>query len=174
MKTQFLSTTLSTVQSLILSLLLISASHAANSLHIIKPLNIIDPWVPETPPGARVMAGFMQIHNPGNKNLEITAVSSPDFNSVEMHLSKDVNGIAKMLQQKTLNIPAKGKLVLKAGSYHLMLMQPKNRLIEGDKTTLIFTLSNGETMSFNAPVKKNKMKKHKIMKCGAGKCGGGN
>lgn len=155
-------------QSLILSLLLVSASHAADSL------NIINPWLPETPPGARVMAGFMEIHNPGNKNLEITAVSSPDFNSIEMHLSKDVDGVAKMLQQKTLNIPAKGKLALKAGSYHLMLMQPKKRLMEGDKTPLTFTLSNGETISFNAPVKKNKTKKHKIMKCGAGKCGGGN
>lgn len=155
-------------QSLILSLLLVSASHAADSL------NIINPWLPETPPGARVMAGFMEIHNPGNKNLEITAVSSPDFNSVEMHLSKDVDGVAKMLQQKILSIPAKGKLVLKAGSFHLMLMQPKKRLVEGDKTALTFTLSDGEIMSFNAPVKKNKMKKHKIMKCGAGKCGGGN
>lgn len=153
--------------SVLINLSLICVAHASDSLKIIAP------WIPETPPGARVMAGYMEIQNPGGQTIDITSVSSPAFNSVEMHLSKDVNGVAKMLQQKNLHIPANGKLVLKAGSFHLMLMGPKKRLLDGDKAQLVFTLSNEEIININAPVKKQKSNKPKLMKCGPGKCGGG-
>lgn len=153
--------------SVLFNLLLVSMSHASESL------TFINPWIPETPPGARVMAGYMEIHNPGSQEIEITSVTSPAFNSVEMHLSKDVGGVAKMLQQKTLSIPAKGKLVLKASSFHLMLMKPKKRLLNGDKAQLTFSLSNGDKINISAPIKNYKKKKQKLMKCAAGKCGGG-
>jgi len=148
-------------------LALVSMGHAGNSL------KITNPWIPETPPAARVMAGYMKIYNPGTQNINITAVSSPAFKRVEMHLSKEVNGVAKMLEQKKLSIPAKGKLILKAGSYHLMLMKPLKRLSHGEQAQLTFTLSNGEKINVMADVRKNVKKRHKIMKCGEGKCGGG-
>lgn len=119
------------------------------------------------------MAAFMEIHNPSSQVMNIIAVSSPEFNSVEMHLSKDVNGIAKMLPQKKLSIPAQSKLILKSGSYHLMLMKPKKRLVEGEKAQLNITLSNGKTLKLNVPIKKNTTSSMGGMKCGEGKCGGG-
>lgn len=118
------------------------------------------------------MAGYMEIHNSSSQNIDILAVSSPAFNSVEMHLSKEINGLAKMLPQKKLSIPANDKLVLKSGSYHLMLIKPKKRLIDGEKAHIVFTLSNKQALSLNIPVKKNSGK-GSTMKCGAGKCGGG-
>ena len=118
------------------------------------------------------MAGYMEIHNSSSQDIDIVAVSSPAFNSVEMHLSKDVNGTAKMLQQKKLNIPAKGSLILKPGSYHLMLIKPKKRLTEGEKAQLNFTLSNNEKMSLNVAIKKNMASSSSGMKCQSGKCGG--
>ena len=154
------------ILSVFINLALISISQAANSL------KIANLWIPEAPPSATVMAGYMEIYNPGTLNINITSVSSPAFKSIEMHLSKDDNGVAKMLEQDKLSIPAKGKLILKAGSYHLMLMQPLKRLTHGEQAQLTFTLSNGEEINIMAAVRKNTQKHHKIMKCGEGKCGG--
>lgn len=159
MKQLFLST--------LLNLIFFSTSYA------IDTFKISNSYIPEAPPGARVMAGYMEIHNTSNKLIDIVSVSSPSFNSVEMHLSKEVNGTAKMLQQDKLSIPANSKLVLKPGSYHLMLMKPKKRLLNGEKAEINFTLSNKETISINMPVKKKTSANNGGMKCAAGKCGGG-
>ena len=151
--------------TIILNLLFIASSLASTNV------SITNSWIPEAPPGARVMAGFMEIHNTTTHPIEVTKVESPAFDSVEMHLSKEVDGIAKMLQQKVLSIPAKDKLILQSGSFHLMLMKPKQKLVNGNTVKLVFTLSNGETLSLTTPVKKNK--NMGTMKCGDGKCGGG-
>lgn len=153
--------------SLILAIILSFNLQASQSLQIKNA------WIPEAPPGARVMAGFMEIHNLSSQSIDIVAVTSPAFKHIEMHLSKEVNGIAKMLPQKKLSIPARGKLILKSGSYHLMLIKPKKRLLDGEKAPLTFTLSNGATLSLNISIKKNTSPDAPRMKCATGKCGGG-
>jgi len=153
--------------SLLLSLLVFSTSHAADSL------TVTDSWIPEAPPGARVMAAYMNIQNTSINSIDIIAVSSPAFDSVEMHLSREVDGIAKMLQQDKLSVAAKSTLVLEPGSYHLMLMKPKKRLLDGEKAEINLTLSNKEILTINVAVKKSTRKNNGGMKCAAGKCGGG-
>ena len=158
------------MKSLLLSIFLLflsaSTSHAADSLIISNA------HIPEAPPGAQVLAGFMNIHNPSKQVIEITAVSSPHFDTVEMHLSQEVNGVAKMLPQKSLVIAPNSTLALRSGSYHLMLIEPKQRLRNGDKALIKFSLSNNTTQGLQVAVK-NKTKKTRVMKCAAGKCGGG-
>jgi len=88
---------------------------------------------------------------------------------VEMHQSKEVDGFAKMLPQKKLSIPANGKLVLKSGSYHLMLIKPVKWFKHGDSINLMLSLANDKSISLDLKVKKNKSR---AMKCAAGKCGG--
>ncbi len=72
-----------------------------------------------------------------------------------------------MLPQKKLSIAAHAKLILKSGSYHLMLAKPEKRLLSGHKIQLNFTLSNGDKTSLMINIRK----KPRPMKCGAGKCG---
>ena len=143
------------------------------NLYASQGIQIKNAWIPEAPPGARVMAGFMEIYNSSSQSVDILSISSPAFNRVEMHLSKEVNGMAKMLPQKKLSIPAKGKLILKSGGYHLMLIKPNKRLLDGTKATLNLTLSNDKIISLNVSVRKNATSNTGLMKCGGGKCGGG-
>ncbi|HED35465.1 MAG TPA: copper chaperone PCu(A)C [Gammaproteobacteria bacterium] len=154
-----------------LSLLFTSACYAANALTFIQP------HVAEAPPGARVMAAFMEIHNSATQDIRIEQISSPDFERVEMHLSSENNGIASMQQQKFLTVKADSTLKLASGGYHLMLIKPAKRYFEGDSVTLGFSLSNGKTLKLSVPVKKTSgTKKSASMpsggKCGSGKCGG--
>ncbi len=138
-------------------------AYASNSL------KIINGWIPEAPPGASVMAGYMEIKNTTSQAIDIIGISSPAFKQVEMHLSKETDGFAKMLPQKKISIAAHGKRILKSGSYHLMLIKPKKWLKQGDKVTLNFLLSNKNTLTINLSIKKNNSPS---MKCAAGKCGG--
>ena len=132
-------------------------------------LQIEHPWIPEAPPGASIMAAYMSLYNPGNELLVIERIDSPDFKKVEMHLSKEVNGIAKMLPQKSLKIPPKAKRQLKPGSYHLMLIKPRKWFRNGDWVSIHLHFSNGDKQSLNLKVKKPSTTK--TMKCAAGKCG---
>jgi len=148
---------------LLLSLLLGFNANASDSL------KIINPWIPEAPPGAGVMAGYMEIQNSSSKPIDIISITSDSFETVEMHQSKEVDGFAKMLPQKKLSIPANGKLVLKSGSYHLMLIKPVRWFKQGDTINLELSLANNTSISLDLKVKKAKSR---AMKCAAGKCGG--
>lgn len=114
-------------------------------------------WIPEAPPVTPVMAAFMEIENNSNHPAEIVSISSKDFGRVEMHLSKEENGIARMIPQKTLVIPARGKLTLEHGSYHLMLFKPQRRLKDGDTTELVFKLASGNSFMVKVIVEKSAM-----------------
>jgi len=148
---------------LLLGLLLSFNTYASNSLVFTNSR------IPEAPPGASVMAGYMEISNTGNEKIDIVGISSPSFKSIEMHLSKEVDGFAKMLPQKKLSISANAKLILKPGSYHLMLIKPSKWFKQGENIELNFTLSNNEKIKLEVKVEKTRTR---AMKCAAGKCGG--
>lgn len=149
-----------------LNLLMLAPGMAAEVLSFSQTM------IPQAPPGARVMAGFMQIANNSEQDIDIIAVSSPQFESVEMHLSKDVDGVARMLPQRKLSIKAGEQLILKPGSYHLMLIKPVKTLNYGDTVELNFSLSTEQNQTLQVPVSKGRGIS-RDMRCGAGKCGSG-
>lgn len=115
---------------------------------------VTDAWIPEAPPMSTVMAGFMTIDNPGNEDLKIVSVHSEQFGEVQMHLSVEEKGVAKMLPQKMLIIPARSNLQLKPGSYHLMLFNPVAPLTAGSKVVLTLNFADGSKLPVMAEVKK--------------------
>lgn len=134
------------------SLLLIS------SLSMAHHISVRGAWLPEMPPVSKVMAAFMVIENNTDQTVNVIKVSSPHFARVEMHLSKIVDGVAKMLPQQTLSIPANGKLTLQPGSYHLMLFHPKQPLKTGDSVPISLTLDDGTVFTLQVKVKTSSMK----------------
>lgn len=115
---------------------------------------VTDAWIPEAPPMSTVMAGFMTMHNPDANDVKIVSVQSEQFEEVQMHLSVTEKGIARMLPQKILIIPAQGDLQLKQGSYHLMLFNSISPLKAGDKVALTINLADGSKLPVIAEVKK--------------------
>jgi len=156
------------MKSQIISLYLLITLFSSVSASAAEPLNIINPWIAEAPPGASVMAGYMEIQNTSHKKIDILSISSDAFSSIEMHRSIESDGFAKMLPQKKLSIGANEKLILQSGSYHLMLIKPAKWFKHGEKVKLNFMLSNNKTQSVEISIKKNKIP---TMKCAAGKCG---
>jgi len=117
-------------------------------------LQITNAWIQEGPPNARVLAGFMDINNHTTQGIIIESATSDSFKRIEFHQTINENGMARMRKQDKLMIKSGASLKLKHGGYHLMLIQPKKHLKEGDKIDILFKLSTSTTQLISLTVKK--------------------
>ena len=99
--------------------------------------------------GSRVTAGFTNIINKSADAVTITSISSPQFNIVEIHETAIINGVARMVKIKALTIPEHQSIALKPGGKHLMLIDPKKFITEGEEINLIIELSRNETVTLS-------------------------
>lgn len=118
-------------------------------------LNVENAWVPEAPPVASVMACYMQLINPTDKPVTINTLSSPGFEQVEIHRTVTEGGLARMVKQDSLIIPAKDTVIMAPGGLHIMLIKPRHAYRAGDKVTLRLQLADGEKLTIHAPVRRD-------------------
>ncbi len=123
-------------------------------------LDIKDAWIQEGPPNARVLAGFMQITNNGDKTVSITSADSSLFKSIEFHRTIHADGMARMEKQQQLTIQPGATLKLEHGSYHLMLIQPHQPLKRGDSVDLNLRLSSDIILPVKLPVRQPGREQH--------------
>jgi hypothetical protein len=112
-----------------------------------------DAWIQAAPPGVRVMAGYLDLENAGDENLDLTGVKSPDVESVEIHRTEIHYGVATMQPQAQVALPAGARVTFRPGDLHLMLIDPKHPLKPGDCVTLILEFGNGEHLETQAEVR---------------------
>lgn len=115
-------------------------------------LVITNAMIPAAPPTMTVRGAFMTLENPTAKDIRITKISSPQFDSAEIHQTILKNNVYKMVRQDVLLVPAKGKVELKHGGFHVMLFDPKAPLQAGDTVTIILTLQGGKRIPVEAKV----------------------
>lgn len=102
-----------------------------------------DAWV-RLPPGKMpMMAGFGRIVNGCGVPVIIVGASSPSFGSVELHETRNVDGVSRMRHLPELRLAPDQSAVLKPGGMHLMLMQPRAPLKPGSKVVVEFELAGG-------------------------------
>ncbi len=118
-------------------------------------ISVVDPYVRMAPPGAKVTAAFMVVKNTSDKDIQIVKADSPAANTTELHNHINDNGVMRMRQVKEIALPAKGEAVMKPGGYHVMLIDMKAPLKDGDKVAITLKFSDGGTKTIEAPVKKS-------------------
>jgi periplasmic copper chaperone A len=106
--------------------LLLVASSAWSQVEIEKP------WMRATPPGANLAAGYVTVRNKSASPERLVGASSPAAARVETHTHIKDGEILRMRETKALEISPKGKLELKPGGAHLMLIDLKQPLKAGD------------------------------------------
>lgn len=119
-----------------------------------SPFTIIDAWIAEAPPTSKVMAGYMTIKNNSQNPVKIVRAESELFSSIEFHETIHEEGLAKMIRHDSLNIPAGESIALKRGGQHLMLFNPKQRLVDGDRVVITLSSENNQLESVSFTVKK--------------------
>lgn len=103
-------------------------------------ITIDKPFSRATPGGAKVGAGYMTITNKGTVADRLIAASSPAAGKVEIHEMTMEGGVMKMRELSGgLPIEAGKTASLAPGGYHLMLMELKAPLKQGDKVPVTLT-----------------------------------
>ena len=115
-----------------LAFLLLIASTSAFS-----QVEIQGAWSRATPPGAKVAAGYMTLLNKSASPDRLIGASSPAAARVETHTMEMKGDVMRMREVKGYDVPAKGSFELKPGGAHLMLVDIKRPLKEGEKVPLV-------------------------------------
>lgn len=105
-----------------------------------------NPWIREAPPMAPALGAFMVLHNHAAEPLVLVGADSAVAAEVQLHRTVMEGGMARMVHQPSIEIPAHGSLEFKPGDYHLMLMQPKRALKAGEKVEITLKFKNGSTL----------------------------
>jgi len=104
-------------------------------------IEVDQPWSTATPRGASVGAGYLTIKNAGTESDQLTGVTTPAADKVEIHQMTMDNGVMKMRPLPSGLAINPGQTVdLKPSSFHLMLMNLKGPIERGKpfKATLMF------------------------------------
>ena len=101
---------------------------------------ITAPWSRETAEGQDAGGAFMTIANTGTVADRLTGGSTAVAGEVQVHTVDMTDGVMRMRQLTDgLEIPAGGSVTLKPGSFHIMLMQLKQPLDQGETVPVTLT-----------------------------------
>ena len=114
-----------------------------------------DPWVRATVPQQQATGAFMQLTSAQGGKLVLA--QSPVAGMVEIHEMAMEGNVMTMRAVAGLDLPAGKAVELKPGGYHVMLMDLKKPLKEGEAVplTLVVEGKDGkrQTIEVKAPVK---------------------
>ena len=110
-------------------------------------------WIRNPPADLPMLAGYARIVNACDGEAIITGATSPAFSSASLHATIVEDGISKMRETKALHVAAGETAVLEPGGMHLMLMQPKRRLRQGEEVEIRFELADGRSLRGQFEVK---------------------
>ena len=99
----------------------------------------------------------MTIHNASSAERKLVKATSPISDKVQLHTHMNENGVMKMREIPEIVVPASGKVELKPGSYHIMLIEMKSELKEGDLVPISMSFDDGSTSEVEATVRKLQM-----------------
>lgn len=116
---------------------------------------VADAWVRGTVAAQKATGAFMNLTSPADSAL--VSASSPVAGLVEVHEMAMDGGVMKMRAIPQLALPAGKTVSLKPGGYHVMLMDLKGPLKEGETVpiTLTFAGKDGKrtTQEIKVPVR---------------------
>lgn len=129
-------------------------------------VTVTDPWIRGTVQGQMATGAFMKLQSA--KDARLVEAASPVAGVVEIHEMAIENNIMRMRAVKALDLPAGRAVELKPGGYHVMLMDLKQQMKEGEVvpvTLVVETAGKRETIEVKAPVRaatarNDMMKKH--------------
>ncbi|WP_084539921.1 DUF1775 domain-containing protein [Azorhizobium doebereinerae] len=114
-------------------------------------LQIEAPWARATPGGAKVAGGYVRITNTGTAADKLVSASVDAAGKVEVHEMSMANGVMTMRPLAGgLEIAPGQSVQLAPGGYHLMMMDLKAPLKEGDKVkgVLVFEKAGKVDVTF--------------------------
>ncbi|UOO80951.1 copper chaperone PCu(A)C [Uruburuella testudinis] len=138
------------MKKLMAALLLAGTCQAAFAAGI----DVDDAWARTTVQGMNMGGVFMALENDGKTDDVLLGGSTPVAERVEIHTHINDNGVMRMREvEGGLPLPKGREVVLKPGSYHIMLMGLKAPLQEGQKFPLTLKFKNAKAQTVTVETK---------------------
>lgn len=120
---------------------------AFTSMAATADVRVENAWSRATPPGIDRGAGYMTLHNTGDKPRTLTGAEAEDAERVEIHESREVDGQMRMEALPDGVTLEPGETVeLAPMGIHLMLMGLDEPLARGETFPLMLEFRNGDTL----------------------------
>lgn len=134
---------------------LIFASGPLCAATAFSQVTINQPWARATVAQQRASGAFMQLT--AAQDSRLVEVRSPVAGAVELHEMAMDGNVMRMRQVKGLDLPAGKPVALSPGGYHVMLLDLKQQLKEGDSIPITLVIENKdktrETIDVQATVR---------------------
>jgi len=114
-------------------------------------VRVSDPWVRATVPQQKVSGAFMQLSS--SRDMRLVEVRTPVAGVVEIHEMAMDKGVMHMRPVPGVDLPAGRTVELKPGGYHVMLMDLKRQLKEGESVTITLVLEGKDKKRETVEVK---------------------
>lgn len=98
-------------------------------------------------------AVYVTLTNTGAQADALLSASSDAAQTVELHETKNDAGVMKMRPVAKIDVPAGGKIEMKPGGYHVMLLGLKRDLKPGDKVPVTLKFERGGEVQAEAAVR---------------------
>ena len=142
----------SAIAGVIMPLYLLSASARAEEVRA-GDLVITQAWSRATPGGAKVGGGYLTIENRGTTADRLTGASAGIAGRVEIHEMAMNNGVMTMRPlEKGLPIEPGKTVALAPGGHHLMLLDLKSPLKQGEKVPVTLEFEKAGKVSLSLEV----------------------
>ena len=119
-----------------------------------EPVSISNAWVRVPAPGQKVAGAYMDLVSPGA--AAVAGAASPAAARVELHSTSMDGGVMKMRPVETIALPAGKPVRLAPGGLHLMLVDLRQPLKEGDRVPITLSIRRGDAtteVKVEAPVR---------------------
>lgn len=136
-------------------LLLLCAGAASAAAPVPACVTVQQGWARLPPnPAMPMTAGYGVIHNGCAQAVAIIGAGSAQFDDVSLHETTIVDGVSRMREVERLPLAPGARAELRPGGLHLMLMQGKGALKEGQAVPLRLQLEGGGEVSATLTVRK--------------------
>lgn len=105
-------------------------------------VTVKEAWVRATVPQQKATGAFMQVQSA--KPARLVAASSPVAGVVEVHEMAMDNGVMRMRAVPGLDLPAGKAVDLKPGGFHVMLMDLKRQVKDGEQVPLTLSVQGAD------------------------------
>jgi len=121
-------------------------------------IDIEDAWIRAMPSKAMSTAAFMKITNKLPNEVKLISADIDGVQSVELHKTMSDGKVMKMVKQSYIPLPANSSIVLKPGSWHIMMIGLEKQFSEGSVHQIQLKFDNGFTQNIKIRVKKHQKK----------------
>lgn len=103
-------------------------------------------------PGRTVTAGYFSLHNGTATSVELVGATSPLFSKIELHQHITQDGMMRMVEVESITLDADATVVLQPGGLHLMLFEPSQPLLEGQKVPVTLLFADQSLLQIELPL----------------------